>query len=619
MSINIWTDSMQHAALLGKPVLFTNWLIQRDIIPDGWYCYDLRGTHKSPSTRTTLVDHAADYHAGTVLSPIPLKHEGTASRRVNGTFYLLGEEMTLEQFCEEHDLAYPQDNREFVLRPASLDEVGLFYSEEKLDEALGTVGHLRMDFGHGEKEFWHTWWPHNEDRFNTPEFKEVLQRFVDDLRQTGLLKNLGAMDAYCWQHGGSITEDRRSYGYIAETENYRFCLRCTPFPGEYQGYLYCYDLCQQEMYRQEHPVVGRVTFASGEQQEFTDSKALLQAIREELPFRSTTGFRFETLTDDPEVKKAVDDILLDFAGEDNSRRTCNYGLTETGKQALRKAADPSIPHTYAWFVMADTNTPQEIIRQDLTLEEAIQIYQDSNTSEKRLGVITLKGTASGNCMPSILCLNDQGGSAIACSENVAGTLRAQEHGHQPLVFENHGIDARYTGPHSVAPTMSARYGTGGNNVPLVAEPDTIFCITGNAIDRQPMNGGNGIGYQQGIAYTLTATDHHAVFSRQRVDVFKSNEVVSTQSARQHKDATDLVVDMDEPDNSASAPRGASVLLIRRLTPLECERLQGFPDGWTDIEGASDSARYKALGNSVAIPCVDYVLQGIAWATTAQIA
>lgn len=164
--------------------------------------------------------------------------QSTASRRVNGTFYLLGEEMTLEQFCEEHDLAYPQDNREFVLRPASLDEVGLFYSEEKLDEALGTVGHLRMDFGHGEKEFWHTWWPHNEDRFNTPEFKEVLQRFVDDLRQTGLLKNLGAMDAYCWQHGGSITEDRRSYGYIAETENYRFCLRCTPFPGEYQGYLY---------------------------------------------------------------------------------------------------------------------------------------------------------------------------------------------------------------------------------------------------------------------------------------------------------------------------------------------------------------------------------------------
>lgn len=48
--------------------------------------------------------------------------------------------------------------------------------------------------------------------------------------------------------------------------------------------------------------------------------------------------------------------------------------------------------------------------------------------------------------------------------------------------------------------------TGGNNVPLV-EQEPVICITGNAIDRQPQNGGNGIGYQQDIAYTLTATDH----------------------------------------------------------------------------------------------------------------
>ena len=92
-------------------------------------------------------------------------------------------------------------------------------------------------------------------------------------------------------------------------------------------------------------------------------------------------------------------------------------------------------------------------------------------------------------------------------------------------------------------------------------------------------------------------DHHAVYSRQRVDDFRENGVVSTQSARQHKDATDLVCQKAE----------AYAYLIRRLTPLECERLQGFPDGWTDIPGASDSARYKALGNSVAIPCVDFVM------------
>ena len=119
---------------------------------------------------------------------------------------------------------------------------------------------------------------------------------------------------------------------------------------------------------------------------------------------------------------------------------------------------------------------------------------------------TLKAGASGNCMPSVLCINDQGGQVMEISEGMTGTLRAQEHGHQPLVYENHGIDARYRRMEEVAPTMSARYGTGGNNVPLV-EQEPVICITGNAIDRQPQNGGNGIGYQQDIAYTLTATDH----------------------------------------------------------------------------------------------------------------
>ena len=214
---------------------------------------------------------------------------------------------------------------------------------------------------------------------------------------------------------------------------------------------------------------------------------------------------------------------------------------------------------------------------------------------------TLKGSPGGNCMPSVLCLNDQGGSVMECSENVSGTLRAQEHGHQPLVYENHGIDSRYTGPHKVAPTMSARYGTGGNNIPLVEQNAGAICIAGNIVDRQPENGGNGLGCQEDLAYTLTAADRHAVYSRQRVDDFRRNDVVSTQSARQHKDATDLICQQAE----------SYAYLIRRLTPLECERLQGFPDGWTDIPGASDSARYKALGNSVAIPCVEFIMSRIA--------
>ena len=116
-----------------------------------------------------------------------------------------------------------------------------------------------------------------------------------------------------------------------------------------------------------------------------------------------------------------------------------------------------------------------------------------------------------------------------------------------------------------------------------------------------LQGGNGLGCQDDLAYTLTATDRHAVYSRQRVDDFRHNDVASTQSARQYKDATDLICQQAE----------ACAHLIRRLTPLECERLQGFPDGWTDIPGASDSARYKALGNSVAIPCVEFIMSRIA--------
>lgn len=221
---------------------------------------------------------------------------------------------------------------------------------------------------------------------------------------------------------------------------------------------------------------------------------------------------------------------------------------------------------------------------------------------------TLKGSAGGNCMPAILCLNDQGGKIMDCTEDISGTLRAEEHGHQPLIlsiqqseaetetdrsttaiemtnmcggnqpslFENHGIDVRYRGPLSVAPTLPARAGTGGNNLSLVAQPVTS-----------------------------------QVYCRQRVDVFQNGEISSTESARQYKDATDLVCQIPADGSPLQDALAAGVrALIRRLTPLECERLQGFPDGWTDIPGASDSARYRALGNSVAIPCVEYLIRRI---------
>ena len=213
---------------------------------------------------------------------------------------------------------------------------------------------------------------------------------------------------------------------------------------------------------------------------------------------------------------------------------------------------------------------------------------------------TLKGSPSGNCMPSVMCLHDQGGQRMDVCENMTDTLRASEKGHQPLVYENHGVDARIRESSEISPTVTARFGTGGGNTPLVQEPNEVYCIVGKIIDRQPENGGNGCGYQENLAYTITTCDRHAVFARQRVDEFRNDDIASTQSARQAKDATDLVV---EPDRQYAK-------LIRRLTPGECELLQGFPPGWTDIPSASDSARYRALGNSIPVPCVEFIMKSL---------
>ena len=83
----------------------------------------------------------------------------------------------------------------FSLRPATREEASLFYLDDQADRSLGTVGHVRMDFGSSGKGFYHTWWPHNGEQFNTPEFKEALQQFVDAVREDGPLKDLPSTTA----------------------------------------------------------------------------------------------------------------------------------------------------------------------------------------------------------------------------------------------------------------------------------------------------------------------------------------------------------------------------------------------------------------------------------------
>lgn len=238
-----------------------------------------------------------------------------------------------------------------------------------------------------------------------------------------------------------------------------------------------------------------------------------------------------------------------------------------------------------------------------------------------------------NPKPQILCLNDQGGERMDVTEDFTATLRAGMNGHPPLVlgakrideednedsnsksvpvlFENHGIDGRYTGPHPVSPCLSARMGTGGNNVPLTIDKAGSYCIAGNIVGRETKNGGNGLGCQEDIAYTLTATDRHSVFSMQRTDDSRTQVFGQSQFANYAEGVSTLRSSGGDHGGGSENLAVTGKNLIRRLTPLECERLQGFPDGWTDIGGASDSPRYKALGNSVAIPCVVFVLCGIA--------
>ena len=137
--------------------------------------------------------------------------------------------------------------------------------------------------------------------------------------------------------------------------------------------------------------------------------------------------------------------------------------------------------------------------------------------------------------------------------------------------------------------LAARMGTGGDNVQLVH----TYCISGNTVGREPKNGGNGIGVQEDLGYTLDTVDRHAVcIGNGQTNQPEPSEVTGALNCMHEQQ---------------SVMQGYG--RIRRLTPLECERLQGLPDGYT--KGGSDAARYKAIGNGMAQPCADFVLRRIA--------
>jgi DNA (cytosine-5)-methyltransferase 1 len=243
-------------------------------------------------------------------------------------------------------------------------------------------------------------------------------------------------------------------------------------------------------------------------------------------------------------------------------------------------------------------------------------------------------------------------------------------GPHAVLFENHPNDSRVTGPHDVAPSCVSRYGTGGGDVPLVqeavifqtselrltgkiteqtvcptlkantkagdTEPKVIAFEPGIAtregiesrfvkelsptlrkemgdnqvavafpIDTQNMteghaSGGKGHGNDGDPSFTLTKGHSHAV----AVDTY--NQAVGVKSQTLRSGASSI-------EHSGGVINPADRMAVRRLTPKECERLQGFPDDHTLIpwrnkpaDQCPDGPRYKALGNSMAVPCMAWI-------------
>lgn len=200
---------------------------------------------------------------------------------------------------------------------------------------------------------------------------------------------------------------------------------------------------------------------------------------------------------------------------------------------------------------------------------------------------TLNAECGGN-KPAVMCLNDQGGNVIGVSHDVSSTLRAQEHGHQPSVLDmSHACDViRDCG--EIAPSLQARMGTGGNQVPLV------YGI------------GNGQANEASIMAEEVSQTLNTMHDAQAVMCADVSHALRAKAACAYR------------EDAETYP--VQNMIVRRLTPLECERLQGFPDGWTDIgewmdskgkrHKDADSPRYKALGNSIALPFWDFLAKRI---------
>lgn len=228
-------------------------------------------------------------------------------------------------------------------------------------------------------------------------------------------------------------------------------------------------------------------------------------------------------------------------------------------------------------------------------------------------------------------LNDQGGGKMDVSYDVVGTLRANAKGHDPIVLDAlpfdttqltspqngsnphwgdpcHPLAASAHTPSAVVKVLDARGNDDGQIVPTITGDHESRITDYTAIAVDLYNGAV-------TGDTATSITCRSIASHSGPQVMESYGIGNGQahaSATKEKSGTlDTMHDAQEVAIEHMELPKKIAWIVRRLTPTECERLQGYPDGWTDIgewtdtkgkkHKAADSPRYKALGNSIALP------------------
>jgi hypothetical protein len=255
MPVDAMNERFEEVEFLGKTALFTDSRVARDSVPEGLHRYEIRHTDDDWGEPCQLGYGILVNHFGTLITneAIQLDPSGHLDFDADAINFLGTEYVSVTEYMESNP---PVAKTVFEILPIDADKTDWLYSDAEKDKERGVIGHLRGDFGSGGKEFWTTWWPHNDDKLNTQSFKTELNAVVNWLRQDfGPLCSLRSMEGFCKlrEDDAKVAASLPAYGFQIETPNHQYCLRCNPTRGDYNFYLYCCDKDAQREHARETP------------------------------------------------------------------------------------------------------------------------------------------------------------------------------------------------------------------------------------------------------------------------------------------------------------------------------------------------------------------------------